>query len=264
MKSRPNIFTIDQIDVSKLVLMNPTNTNNLIIPICYMYNNLRVPLLIQMPALLLNDKYKENSDELFFPIFSKTDILSTNTSNFLKLLDSTFVSLLGPFLSKLKTTYKLQLGTQKLSYRAIVNDIDDQTNHVYKNGLIRLKILENTKIYDCERKMVNKSEYSTRLIPGVYMKSIIEFHSILIEGGDISILIKPHQLRLSDEQLKPVELNDYSFVDSDSPHDKEVKSKNIFDKLEEAIETNIKYDNMEDDSDANSVSNDLIDKISED
>jgi hypothetical protein len=125
-------------------------------------------------------------------------------------------------------------GVKKISFKTIVDNIDknsttnsvtngfDMDYEIYKNGFIRMKLIDKdstTRVYDDHKNLIEQSNYTIKMVKGVYIKSIIEISGLLIRGADVKIHTKLHQLRVIDERPTKVVLEEYSFVDSESDDD---------------------------------------------
>jgi hypothetical protein len=211
--------------------MNPEiKDKDVHVPIGYKEGSKNVYLFMQVPSLLLNDNYNVGGGkELILPLQAKSNSLTESTVKFFTQLDDFFYSKLEDIFRKLLLHHKnLLQNVKKVSYRKVVADYGDKTD-VYKNGVLRFKLQStdtfSTKVYDNNCKLVDKSNYNTNLVSGVYIKSIVELSELLIRGTDVRVVLKVHQLRVNDYRPEKVTLEDYSFMESESETESVEKEK---------------------------------------
>jgi hypothetical protein len=142
-----------------------------------------------------------------------------------------------------------------MSYRAIVNILDTEDNED-NTGVIRLKLINDdtfkTQIYNDNKNKINEWNYEEVLQKGIYIKSILELYSINYYNGTFTVTIKPHQLKLSKEEIpKDIFLEEYSFIDTDS--DEEAESKVVKVGKETIMNTNTEF--LENSTENKKVSN---------
>lgn len=212
------IFRISDISFNNINFTRPQIVqNNIIIPLYYNINNTRSPLLIQVPSLLLDNPYS-GKNSIILPLKGRNEISTKSVCDFFNQLDRTIIIKLKDILNKLKKNNRYKINYQNVSYKSIVNEIDTD-NEIYKNGLIKYKLFNGSKfktvIYDDNKEIIPVYEYSDRLTKGVYIKSIIEINSIIINNDVIKVYVKPHQLRVFEQGIERVDLTTYSFIDSD-------------------------------------------------
>ncbi len=220
------IFKIDELEFNNINFLKPNkNKHDIIIPLYYKIkqtNNFnkpdKMPLLVQIPSLYLNDSYSNNT--LMLPLVGKNENSTEDICNFFNGLDTYIMKNLKKILLDIKRDNEYSnINFNNISYKSIVNEIEDNDDDIYKNGLIRYKIntsnMTNTKIYDDKKMLISEQNYITKLKKGTYVKSIIEINSLVLRDNVIHVYIKPHQLRISTEKMQSVRLEDYSFIDSD-------------------------------------------------
>ena len=219
------IFKLDEINFDNINFLKSTkNKSDIIIPIYYKYNDKKLPLLLQVPSLYLNDSYN-GKDAIILPLRGRTEQSTKNVCNFFYELDSTIISSLKKVLYDIKKENIYKLNFSNISYKSIVNEIEGDDNEIYNNGLIRYKLYDakefSTKIFDDNKNLLQSFEYNNKIVKGIFIKSIIEINSLVLRDNIIHVYIKPHQLRLMEEKLDVVNLENYSFFDSD---DEEIKN----------------------------------------
>ena len=224
---KDKIIKIDDIKFNNINFLKPiTNGCDIIIPIYYKtqgennYEQIKTPLLMQVPSLYLNDSYKGNST-INLPLIGKNDNLTNFIRDFFNNLDNIIYNNLKKILSDIKKKgLSPQINFSNISYKSIVNEIEGDDNQIYKNGLIRYKIYNSknfsTKIYDDSKQLLTENQYVNEMVKGIFIKSIIEINSLIIRDNIIHVYIKPHQLRITPEKIDPISLNYYSFIDSDN------------------------------------------------
>ena len=207
------------------------------------------PLLIQLPSLLLSEDYIDGSGGVILPLMTKDSSQNEELKNFLTTLDR-----------KVLETIRLNLKSWNLkftkpSYRAIVRVIENNSENVYMNGVIRLDFTDGiTKIFDHEKNIIPENKYRNVLTKGCYLKSIIEVVGIVIEENVISIEIITHQIGVSYQLPKQIILSEYSFIDTDDEEENVLEPEidnnmtQLFDTLNEESSNNMlsdKHDNSE-------------------
>lgn len=213
------IFKATEVDFNKIGFLRPIYTKeNIVLPIFYS-NNRKISFVVQIPSLILNNSY-QNKGYIILPLNGKNSNTTNIVNVFFKTLDKTIVDKIKLIISELKNSGKLL--TTNISYRAIVNELEGDDNDVYKNGLVRYRLdLPDTQVYDEKRNLIDKSDYNKFFIKGVYVKSIIEITSLVIniKTGNITVYIKPLQIRIQDESIDMLNLKTYSFIDDDSENE---------------------------------------------
>lgn len=182
-----------------------------------------VPLLIEIPSLLLNE-YDDQKHSILLPLIAKDNKHDSELNTFFANLDKTIIK----DMSKILKLLKIKLSG--ISYNAILK-FDENKSSEYKNGIIQLKINPTTKIYDPRREIIDLLNYSSVLTKGCYVGSIIELSSILINHEQIIVNIKLHQLRISYIVPKQIILSEYSFVDSEEEIVEDTKKTKLKSKL---------------------------------
>ncbi|ARF09009.1 hypothetical protein Catovirus_1_1059 [Catovirus CTV1] len=227
------ILKLEEIDMKNIEFMKPIKKkSDIIVPIHYKTNSNilgKTPLLVQVPSLYLNDTYKEKSS-LILPFMGKTDYSTNLVCEFFNNLDSIILSNIKKILYELVNEKNNKINFSDISYKAIVNEIEGDDNEIYKNGLIKYKLHNNkdfaTKIFDENKNLIDVMDYSKKMVKGTYIKSIIEINSLVIRDSVIQVYIKPHQLRVQ-YKFDTVNLDSYSFIDSDDENDKAVEDNEI-------------------------------------
>lgn len=212
------IFKTDDINFNHINYLRSNKIkNDIVIPIYYKFEEKKYPLLIQVPSLYLNDPYN-GKDTLILPLKGRSEHSTKIVSDFFNELDATIVISLKKILYDLKKEKTHGIDFSNISYKSIVNEIEGDDNEIYINGLIRYKLYNSnefkTKIFDEDKNLLKPNEYN-KMSKGVYIKSIIEINSLVLRDNIIHVYIKPHQLRIFEEKLDTVNLESYSFIDSE-------------------------------------------------
>lgn len=214
------IFKINDIDFGKIFFMKPTsNKNDIVIPI-YVQEEKKIPLFIQVPPLFINDSYN-GKGYIILPLVGKSEQTTKNICSFFTKLDETIINNLKKILYEIKNEGKYKhIDFSNISYRAIVNEVENDSNEIYNNGLVKYKLYGadnfKTQVFDNNKQLLNENEYIDKLSRGSYIKSIIEIHSLVLHNNNVYVHIKPHQLQIINDQIEKFVLTEYSFVDSDS------------------------------------------------
>jgi hypothetical protein len=225
------IFKVDEMDLNNINYFSPkkilaNNKNFLFIPMVY---NENMPILIQLPSIKLNDSYKK--DVLILPIkttnINKTLLIKTFFNN----LDN---KILTDFKAHGKKWCKeIPQILKNIDYRAVINEIDDEED-VYDNGILSLQLedINNTlfgknlnsynndiKVYNEKKELILNTDYESVLQKGNFVQCIIEFRGLIItqneNSSEIIPYIKVHQIRYSEEKIVHVNLDSYSFLESE-------------------------------------------------
>ena len=213
------IFKAAEVDFSKIGFLRPVFTkDNIVLPVFYMSNK-KIPFIVQVPSLVLNNSY-QGKGYIILPLNGKNNATTVLVNNFFKTLDKVVVDKIRKTITELKSTGKITASD--ISYRAVVNELEGDDNDVYKNGLIRYRLdFPETHVFDDKKNLIDKNDYQKVFIKGVFIKSIIEVTSLIINAktGSITLFIKPLQLRIQDETIDRIDLKTYSFFDDDSDNE---------------------------------------------
>jgi len=203
------ILKFNDIDYTKIKFDNPIDSS-LLSPkeykkgfsVIYInYNN--NPLLIELPSVLLKS-YNNDNKTLLLTLNSKENKYDTKLNDFFNELDKTIIINVS---KKLKS---LKIKTKDLNYITLL-----QTNDLNEK-YIKLKVLNDTKLYNVNKQLVMSDKYTNMILDKTYVGSIIQIVSILFNHEVIFVNIKLHQIRVSYHSPKQIVLSDYSFNDSDN------------------------------------------------
>jgi hypothetical protein len=217
--SKPKVYKLNEVNTKNFNFMSAQiKDKDIHVPVCYKDGKKSSYLFVQVPSLLLNDGY--NGKELVVPLVGKSSSTTNTVVKFFNELDTFFYGKLEEVFKKLISSHRNILqNLKKVSYRKLVADTGDKSE-VYKNGVLRYRLADNgeytTKVYDDNRKLIDKLSYNNILVSGVYIKSIVEISELLIRGSDVRVVLKVHQLRVNDSRPEKVNLDDYSFIDTES------------------------------------------------
>lgn len=212
------IFKLEDISMSNIKFSRPIKIKkDIVVPILY-NNQSSVPFLVQVPSLYLNNSYNGNN-VIILPLIGRTEQTTIDVVNFFSELDRTIISNIKNILYGIKRENRYMMDFSNISYKSIINEIEGDDNEIYKNGLIKYKIYGSgdftSKIYDENKGYIYPNDYENKLIKGIYIKSIIEINSLVLRDNVIHVYIKPHQLRITEEKFQSINLESYSFIDSD-------------------------------------------------
>jgi hypothetical protein len=161
------------------------------------------PLLIELPSVLLKT-YNNDNKTLLLTLKSKENKYDDKLNNFFNELDRIIITNVSKILKSVK------IKTKDLSYITILQTND--SNEKY----IKLKVLNDTKLYNVNKQLVMSDKYTNMILDRTYIGSIIQIVSILFNHEVIYVNIKLHQIRASYHSPKQIILSDYSFNDSDN------------------------------------------------
>jgi hypothetical protein len=203
------ILKFNDIDYTKIKFDNPIDSSLLspkeykkgfnVIYVTYENN----PILIELPSVLLKS-YNNDNKTLLLTLNSKENKYDAKLNNFFNELDKTIITNVS---KKLKS---LKIKTKDLNYITIL-----QTNDLNEK-YIKLKVLNDTKLYNVNKQLVMSDKYTNMILDKTYIGSIIQIVSILFNHEVIFVNIKLHQIRVSYHSPKQIVLSDYSFNDSDN------------------------------------------------
>lgn len=211
------IFKLEDISMDNIKFTRPIKIkNDIVVPILYNSNGKSEPFLVQIPSLYLNNSYNGNS-VILLPLIGRTEYTTIDVVNFFSELDRTMVANIKNILYGIKRENRHVMDFNNISYKSIINEIEGDDGEIYKNGLIKYRICGDfsSKIYDENKNFIRQDEYENRLVKGIYLKSIIEINSLVLRDNVIHVYIKPHQLRITEEKFQSINLESYSFIDSD-------------------------------------------------
>lgn len=204
-------------------------------------------LLFQVPSLPIIS-YKSDKTTLLLSLKAKNSRDNETVNNFFENMDNVIINMIKMNMAK----WGIKKGD--MSYRAIVNILDTDSENT--GGVIRLKLINDetfkTQVYNDNKTKINEWNYEEVLQKGIYIKSILELYSINYYNGTFTVTIKPHQLKLSKEEIpKEIFLEEYSFIDTDS--DEEIESKIVKVGKETVMNTNTEF--IDNSTEKNKVSN---------
>lgn len=242
MNNKVKIFKLEEVEFKDIYFTNPQiiNDNEIFVPIQYKNQiekpKLRgVPLMIQLPSLLLNDDY-DNKGELLTLIIGKNEKKTELVNTFLNKLDKFTCNKLEELIRQLKKTFRNILqGVKKISYTPIIDSKKKSENNDYENEFIRMKILKETctKVYDENKTLIEPDNYMSRLVKGVYIKSILEIAGLYIKKSNVKLITNVHQICIEDDRPIKVILDEYSFIDSEKDSEKDIELRSSPVKLQE-------------------------------
>ncbi len=254
------IFRIEELNLSNFFYQSPrkiinNNHETIFIPMVYRENENVFPVLFQLPTIKINDSYKK--DSLLLPIntnnYKKTEVLKS----FLNNLDE---KLINDFKVHGKKWCKEVIHNLKnIEYKALVNEIDDD-EAIYNNGVLNIQLEKfSPKVYNEKKELCDN--YDEVLQKGCTVQCILELKGLMIqlsnETNEIYPFIKTHQIRYIEEKLLDVNLDNYSFLDSDVEIKvSEMPKKSALQNLEEAINENDSEEDSDEDSDEESDDDD--------
>lgn len=170
------------------------------------------PILIQLPSLILTNRYDNEIHELLLPLRTKNNTEDKEIHTFFSELDKHILTAVSKILKSLK------IKLNSLSYTAILKMVEGG-DESYKNGALELKILPLTKLYNQHSDLVSVENYKNHLTHNCYIKSIIELSAIYVSHEKITVDIKLHQMKVSFNIPKPVVLTHYAFENTDRSDD---------------------------------------------
>jgi hypothetical protein len=218
-----------EVDFTKLGFLRPNYTKDTIVLPIFYENNGKSAFLVQIPSLILNNSY-QGKGYIILPLNGKNTSTTKAANNFFKTLDKVVVEKVKKIITDLRTSGKIT--SADISYRAVVNELEGDNNDIYKNGLIRYRLdFPDIQVYDDKKNIIAADNFQKVFTKGVFVKSIIEVTSLIIntKTGNISLFIKPLQLRIQDETVNKVDLKSYSFFDDDSENELDESKNDIKD-----------------------------------
>ncbi len=269
------IFRIEELNLSNLFYQSPRkiivdNKETIFIPLIYKEKENIYPVLFQLPSIKINDSYK--NDTLLIPINTNNHNRTMALKTILNDLDE---KLINDFKVHGKKWCKEVINNLKnIEYKALVNEIDDD-ELIYSNGVLNLQLQKySPKVYNEKRELCD--DYEEVLHKGCIVQCILELKGLMIQLNDdnneIFPCIKTHQIRYIEEKLLDVNLDNYSFLDSEVELKvSEMPKKSALQKLEEAVDTSSESqeeseddESEEDQSEEEEYDEDNMDKLLED
>ena len=278
------IFNIEEIQLDNFIYQSPKKINMpdkkcIFIPLVYKENEKFLPILFQLPSIKLNDTYKK--DSLLVPLNAikpnKTEILK-------KLLNDIDEKIIQDFRNHGKKWCKeIAENLKNIEYKALVNDIEDD-DLIYDNGVLNLQLNDinnylfnknidfNIKIFNERKELINEPLEDV-LTKGNIIQCIIELKGLIIllnsDSNEIFPYIKTHQIRYFEEKVLDVNLDYYSFLDSEVEPKKIVSNSNpiaTMNKIKEDSEESEELEELDelDDSDESDNSSEEDSESSDD
>lgn len=210
------ILQISEVDFSKISCGSPyINGQIVVVPLYY---EKKTPLIVKLPELFCDTIYNDKITDIGLTVCGKNDEDMSYVINFFKLLDEFVVN----NAKKNCKQWKLNIN---IRYKPLHLEVDNAIKNC-PNGIIKLSIIDNddfsTKIFNNKKQLLTKTELPDYINGNCYVKSIVEFSSIIINNGhDTGIYMRTHQLKVSQGHLNVIVLNDYAFSDSESENDVE-------------------------------------------
>lgn len=228
---RPTIYKLSDIDLGKITYGNSIKLQNQIVtPLEYNGSG----LFVQLPGLYFSSHTQNN--QLILPLMASDDTTTNQIVKLLKEFDSHIISGLKQIVHDAK---KLgNFSSKKFIYNAIVHKIENESgksDNKFTNGALKLNLKNQMDKLDVlpEQKItlfVNKESIPIDKIndyTGSYVSSIVEFHSVVIDGSNICVYVRPHQLKIIKPKLVQYTLDAYSFIDSENEDTIEPTNKKI-------------------------------------
>lgn len=210
--------------------------------------------------------YQPSSDKLHSLLY-QTSVLpiysyDSKTNKFhLKLNENTEQNILSTIdqmsINYIKSTgllKRLMLSPQKVRYRTIVTDFTNKENE--KINSIELKNTTKTKYYsNGVKKSKNLEDVENLLKKNVNVKTIIEIDGLVVDIKKESITtnIILHQFKIEKIKPKKIELNEYSFLESETDEDTEEEKQEM-----ELVTINEENNNVDDEGDEENDDNEEI------
>jgi len=211
------LLQIDDFDFSKIVYGNPYIKDN-IMAISLYYSEQenesqkrkRVPIILKIPTLLCENIYDPNINKIILNMEGKNEIDMSNVTSFLKTFDNKIIS----DVQKNSRHWKLK---NCLKYIPLLEHIDKK-QFIFRFSLVDTQDF-STKVFTNTKQLLSKNEYQDYINGNSYVKSIVEFDSIIINNNEVSIYVRPHQLRVTPKKQTIIILSEYAMSDSDYDND---------------------------------------------
>jgi len=198
------IYHIDKINTDNIdFLKGNAISGNIIVPIYYKTKT-KNPLIIQLFDVKIRNY---TSNKLIIQ-------LENDNLDFLSTLDTLIQSRLKKIIIQLKTSRMFNTNTKNISYDAIIKTLDNND----EDKFAMLQMTDSCKVYNDDKKLIEKDEYETVLSSDVSAKLIIEVNSIVFDKEEISVNLKLHQIKITEANAPMLELNlnTYAFSDSET------------------------------------------------
>jgi hypothetical protein len=209
------ILKVSEINFSKMNFSKPIYTQDDIIVPVYYNDHKKSSFVVQIPGLILNDSYKDKKGYIIMPLNAKNNNETKSANDFFKTLDKIVVEKIKQTVIEMKS--KGKITSNELSYKSVVNELEDDDSEIYKNGIVRYRVDHpDTKIFDENKMVIEKDNYSKVFIKGSFIKAILEIAHLVInpKTGSITLYIKTLQLKVQNENIDKVDLKEYSFDDN--------------------------------------------------
>ena len=227
-------FKIDEINFDNIVYSNiKSNSNKTVVFLKYKKKNSLKNFAIQTPSFLNINRPQKNSNhmssDLDIPLYGKRTEKINEFAEFLEKLDSKII-----YDAKINSSsWFKKFDISEINYQRLIRDSD---NKKYKNGMIRVKIINNDD-FKTILQLNNQVNIDSNNIPNnSWVKMILEIHAIWINKNGFGLFLKPIII-----SFNPFEIRKYKFIeDSEDEVDNVIDSENsIFIKNNnESIENN--------------------------
>ena len=216
-----NILNIDDIDFSCIIFSSIMRTSQYKSYINIYYKNKDseyVPFIIHIPYMysknnIVKKKTKISTHEIIASILSKKKEITDNIISFLKKLENKCINYIK---NNCKDIFN---SKDKIIYKSIIKYIDND-EYIYKNGLLKIKILKNNKIntqvLDENNNIIENYCNNMDTPPPFYLQSVIEVHSIWIKNNIFGITLLCHKLKISKDEKPIASINTFSYIDESS------------------------------------------------
>lgn len=196
-------YNVDNVDFSKLSLSSPFVKNDVtILTICH---NKREPFLVKLPSLFTETIVNDPSANLILKMIGKREQPMNNVTNFLNALDKWVVD-------ELKKKSKV-LKLKNVTYKSLLQVVSKQ-DVILKFALIDTPDF-STKIFSDDKELVDKPFYSDHINGNCFVKSLLEFNSLVIRNNEVVLYVRPHQLKVSYEKIDITVINELILSDTD-------------------------------------------------
>lgn len=181
----------------------------------------QTPFIVELPYLYKIDSANTINigkivAEIMVCLIGKNDSKTYMTNKFFNDFEASCIK----YIKKNKEILTQNMSNKNLKFKSLIRYIDEETNCFYKNGILKLKILDSenhtSEIYDDNNNILGKKDYLKLLNDKCYVKAIISFPAIYRRDGIISIYPRLYRVKASHDKEPIYLLSEYSLNDSRS------------------------------------------------
>jgi hypothetical protein len=213
------IYKIDEINFNNIVYSPPKGNNKKISLVGYRDPDQKkiVPLVFQTPEIYCAESIEKVTNngqithQLNVPIYCRSTKKTNKLYNFLKDLNN---KVMGD--AKKKGSEWFSGDFNNIYYKSIIRKKDNDKK-IYKNGILKLKFVDNEQFKTCvfneNKKIVNPEEYL--IADKCYIRIILEISALWItENNYFGLATRVYQVSIKKNDKPLITTETYAFIDN--------------------------------------------------